>query len=177
MEQENKNIESLLQKLSVKLEKMSQPPDKILSYQEIRNLIITLPLLNQEISYWDEEKESIFNFKNFFSELFSHFFVPTLITILVIIFLLNYSYNISPKNIEVTFQIDSPQAKVVQIVGDFTKWKPVPLKKKNGLWIINLELKPGKYRYFYLIDGTPYIDPQKDVYEDPFGTKNSVIYI
>ena len=154
---------------------MSKLTSHFLPYQEIKNIVYTLPPLDEQTNY-NYDNEKILDVKNLFSDLITHFFIPVLITVVFIIILL-YNINTSPRNIEVTFRINYPQAKVVQIAGDFTRWEPSLLTKKNGFWEINLKLRPGKYRYIYLIDGQTYIDPQKDVYEDPFGTKNSVIYI
>ena len=153
---------------------MPQTTNPLLSYQDIKNIVSKLPPLNQE-AYFDDKK-NILGFKVFLSDLIRYFFIPVSVTVIFIVVLLNY-INTSPKNIEVTFQIKYTQAKVVQITGDFTKWEPILLTNKNGVWEISLKLKPGEYKYIYLIDGKPYIDPQKDVYGDSFGTKNSVIYI
>jgi hypothetical protein len=176
MGQKYDKIEILLQKILIRKQEMAQATNHLLSYQEIKNIVYRLPPLDQETEY-NYENEKILDIKGLLSDLITHFFVPVSVAVVFIIVLLNYIYNTSPKNIEVTFKITNPQAKVVQIAGDFTKWEPVLLTKKNGFWEINLKLKPGEYKYIYLIDGQPYIDPQKDVYEDPFGTKNSVIYI
>jgi|GEM_PF-3257614 len=177
MKQKCDKVEILLQKIFLRKQEMSQTTNHLLTYQDIKNIVSTLPQLNQTTEYLYEDKK-ILDIKSLFTDLITHFFVPvSAVAIGFIVVLLNHVYYTSPKNIEVTFRLNYPQAKVVQIAGDFTKWEPLLLTKKNGFWEINLKLKPGKYKYIYIIDGQPYIDPQKDVYEDSFGTKNSVIYI
>ena len=177
MNQKFNNIEFLIQKVFVKMRKMVEKDELLLSSHHIRDIVSSLPLLTQEIDYSYDNEKSFFNFKSLLSDLTTHLFIPLSVAIVFIILLLNFVSIGSPKQIEVTFQLISPQAKVVQIVGDFTKWEPVSLARKNGVWQVTLKLKPGKYKYIYIVDGNPYIDPTTDVYEDPFGTKNSVIYI
>lgn len=94
-----------------------------------------------------------------------------------LISLMHYFQSSVSKSIETTFILYQPKAKTVQIAGDFTKWEVVALTNRNGMWEIKLHLKPGEYKYIYIIDGIPTLDPQRDIYEDAFGNKNSVIYV
>lgn len=52
-------------------------------------------------------------------------------------------------------------AKAVSIVSDFNNWNMfgTPLAKVNGGWKCQLDLKPGKYLYKYIIDGDWTADP------------------
>jgi glycosidase len=66
----------------------------------------------------------------------------------------------------------------VGIAGDFTKWKILSLQDFGGLYLIDFDLKPGRYRYKYIIDGVWKTDPANPNQEaDPFGGANSVIEI
>ncbi|MFY9302365.1 isoamylase early set domain-containing protein [Candidatus Sordicultor fermentans] len=64
---------------------------------------------------------------------------------------------------KVIFEVYAPRAKSVYLVGDFNDWdiRACPMEKENGVWVITLDLPPGKYEYRYLIDGGWYNDPQK----------------
>jgi len=54
------------------------------------------------------------------------------------------------------FKFYAPQAKKVELGGDFNGWKAskTPLKKDaTGNWKVSLKLKAGRYQYRYLVDG------------------------
>ncbi len=148
----------------------------ILTEQDIQNIISSLPNLSEE-TYLEQEGTDIFNLRELIPSLIKYLFVPVLLGVTFLLFSLNYFKKNIPQYIETTFVFPIKQASVVQIAGDFTNWEPVSLNKKNGVWEIKLNLKPGEYKYIYIIDGVPALDPQREVYEDQFGNKNSVIYI
>jgi 1,4-alpha-glucan branching enzyme len=55
------------------------------------------------------------------------------------------------------FKFYAPQAQKVELGGCFNKWKSEknPLEKDaTGNWTTSLKLKPGRYEYRYLVDGT-----------------------
>jgi hypothetical protein len=81
--------------------------------------------------------------------------------------------------ITVNFNFYAPQAKRVSIVGDFNKWSTddgVMKRQPNGIWTIEIQLKPGTYNYMFVVDDEKWvIDPNADLYRDGgFGYKNSV---
>ncbi|MDI6641682.1 MAG: diguanylate cyclase, partial [Elusimicrobiota bacterium] len=86
------------------------------------------------------------------------------------------------KEVEFNYKEDT---KITQVncVGDFNRWnKNLGLMKYNSetnKWQIKLRLKPGKYRYKFLIDGTKWIaDPQAAEFTgDGFGGECSVITV
>ena len=66
----------------------------------------------------------------------------------------------------------------VGIAGDFTYWKILSLQDFGGLYLIDFDLKPGRYRYKFIIDGVWKQDPSNPSYEpDPYGGLNSVIEV
>ena len=73
------------------------------------------------------------------------------------------------------------QADTVEIAGDFAGWdKRISLKPiENGLWVGELELPAGRYRYVIVIDGKKMLpDPAaKQIVADGFGGKNSILDI
>ena len=65
-----------------------------------------------------------------------------------------------PKTAE--FKLYAPQAKKVSIAGNFNNWdaKALPAKKDTkGNWTAKVSLKPGKYEYKFVVDGSWQMDP------------------
>lgn len=79
------------------------------------------------------------------------------------------------------FVIYKPDAKKVEISGEFTNWKPLKLKEINqtGYWEAEMKLKPGEYKYFYLINDKKVVADPTSPYkeEDGFGNKNSILRV
>lgn len=58
------------------------------------------------------------------------------------------------------FSLFSSTAKEVFLVGDFNNWYREPMEKKSSkTWIKAVKLKPGTYKYLYVIDGRRIKDP------------------
>src|SRR5574337_250869 len=71
----------------------------------------------------------------------------------------------------------SPQAHSVAVAGEFNKWKTDAdeMKKTDGMWSIDLKLRPGVYTYSFIVDGKSWVpDPGAESYEDDgFGSRNA----
>jgi hypothetical protein len=66
------------------------------------------------------------------------------------------------------------------ITGDFSGFDEhgFTAQQKDGAWILDLYLKPGKYRYKLRVDGEWVLDPGNPLYEEnEYGTGNSIIWI
>ena len=90
----------------------------------------------------------------------------------------------SPLEISATshrFVIYFPDAKRADIVGSFTGWNRIPMKKLgvSGYWEITMELPQGEHRYSYFIEGKQQVaDPTNPYSEkDDFGGKNSILHV
>lgn len=84
--------------------------------------------------------------------------------------------------ITVRFNFYAPEAKKVAIAGDFNKWKvdeSIMRRQDNGIWTIEVPLKPGVYNYMFVVDGKVWVtDPNAESYrDDGFGYKNSVLKV
>ena len=56
--------------------------------------------------------------------------------------------------------VDAPRARRVELTGDFTNWKPVPLARgADGRWALTLALSTGTHRLNARIDGGSWIVP------------------
>lgn len=81
-----------------------------------------------------------------------------------------------------TFSYACQAAKEVYVVGDFNNWAIeqsfILNTKEKGRWEKKLDLKPGKYRYKFVVDGQWIQDPQNSQTEtNPFGGVDSVITV
>jgi len=82
----------------------------------------------------------------------------------------------------VVFDIDAPANADVRIAGDFNNWTPEVCSFQEALneprWQKKYSLKPGTYRYKYLLNGEWISDPSNDrKTDDAFGGINSLINI
>ena len=85
----------------------------------------------------------------------------------------------TPVSVRLTFH--APQAQRVAVAGDFNQWKTDvhEMNKSDGIWSIDLKLKPGVYSYSFVIDGKSWVpDPGAESYEDDgYGSRNSILRI
>jgi chromosome partitioning protein len=85
--------------------------------------------------------------------------------------------------IPVKFSIDAPGAKSAYVTGSFNDWaldETCRLKedKSSGEWAIDISLKPGVYKYQFIIDGVWREDPNNPKKErNSFGDINSLIEV
>lgn len=86
-----------------------------------------------------------------------------------------------PPKILHRFVIYEPGVERAEIVGSFSRWKPLSMKSpgRNGYWEVSIELPPGEYEYSYFLDGNKSVaDPTVQFREeDDFGNSNSIIRI
>lgn len=64
---------------------------------------------------------------------------------------------------EVVFSYSAPEARAVEIIGDFTDWQPLRLNPPpgpQGVWMKIFHLRQGVYQYKFLVDGKKTIDLQ-----------------
>ena len=79
------------------------------------------------------------------------------------------------------FVVYRPDVSQVEITGNFTDWKRVPMHKigTSGYWEIILNLMEGEHRFTYILEGRePFADPTILTREsDDFGGENSIFYM
>ena len=75
----------------------------------------------------------------------------------------------------------APDAKNVAVAGNFNKWRTDSdvMKRENGMWTIDLPLKPGVYTYMFIVDHEQWVtDPHAETYrDDGFGYQNAVLKV
>lgn len=71
------------------------------------------------------------------------------------------------------------EARRVQIVGDFTGWKPMTMRKRsNGSYVVVLPLDSGAHEYKFLVDGQWHADPDNHCWApNVHGTMNSIAMV
>jgi hypothetical protein len=79
------------------------------------------------------------------------------------------------------FVLYLPQVNQARIIGTFTGWNPLPMRRigSSGYWDLTVKVPRGEHRYSYLVDeGNKITDPTVATREhDDFGGENSVIVI
>lgn len=92
-------------------------------------------------------------------------------------------YSTNGDKCRVTFELACKMAaKTVALCGEFNNWnceKNLLKRGKNGNVGLTIMLKPGEYRYKYLLDGTRWVNDigADDYATNTFGTSDSIIRI
>lgn len=80
----------------------------------------------------------------------------------------------------VEFSVQAPASQAVTVVGDFNDWNRVaaPLTRHDGEWTVTLKLRPGRYRYAFLLDGSHWTaDHRSPSADNDFDIPTSVITV
>lgn len=85
---------------------------------------------------------------------------------------------------ELTFSLYAPQAKTVEIIGDFNQWQsgttPLAGPDESGRWRVKLALS-GNWRrieYVYWVNNAyRQLDPEQSVVPDGFSGENNVVLL
>lgn len=83
-----------------------------------------------------------------------------------------------------TFTLHAPQARSVEILGDFNQWQsgatPLAGPDETGRWRVRLALPAavGRIEYTYWVDGAHrQVDPDQPVVLDGFSGENNVVML
>jgi 1,4-alpha-glucan branching enzyme len=81
----------------------------------------------------------------------------------------------------VTFSIIAPAGRSVTVVGDFTDWQSDRVELSPhaaGVWQATIRLKPGRYRYAFLVDHAVWrADNHEPSAPDDFGRPTSTLTV
>ncbi len=90
-------------------------------------------------------------------------------------------YDVKKTQPLITFALAAPKAGKVALTGSFNSWDKsgMSLKKdKSGTWKTDLNLKPGKYEYKFIVDGQWWTDPaNRSTVRNSFGSENSLVEV
>lgn len=67
--------------------------------------------------------------------------------------------------------------KDVCISGTFTEWKPIPMVRSHGDFVLILEVPEGEHEYKFMVDGQWAHDPNEPIIDNGMGTKNNTIEV
>jgi 1,4-alpha-glucan branching enzyme len=77
-----------------------------------------------------------------------------------------------------TFTYTDPNATTVEVAGEFSNWKTLPLAKDtSGTWARTLQLKAGQYGYKFVVNGDWKLDPNNSARKSVNGIENSAITV
>lgn len=79
----------------------------------------------------------------------------------------------------VDFTVRVTGAERVEVLGDFTDWEPVALRREGGLWVTTLTVPPGLYHFGFLVDGEWFL-PDEGVggrVSDEWGRENGILVV
>ena len=81
----------------------------------------------------------------------------------------------------VVFKYTAPQAKLVNVSGNFNNWNPNAIQAKKdpkGNWSVSVSLNPGRYEYKFVVDGSWFNDPSsKERVPNAIGSTNDVLVV
>lgn len=82
---------------------------------------------------------------------------------------------------EVVFTLCAPDAREVNVAGEFNRWRPEATSLVNtgeGNWMVRLMLRSGQYEYRFVVDGRWCEDPgAAQRVANPHGGFNSVVLV
>ncbi len=80
-----------------------------------------------------------------------------------------------------TFVLKAPQAKSVYVTGSFNDWsldENCRMNNQEGTWSLKVNLRPGTYKYQFIVDGKWQEDPSNtNIERNSFGDINSLIEV
>jgi 1,4-alpha-glucan branching enzyme len=83
--------------------------------------------------------------------------------------------------IPVEFTYFAPDAKAIEIAGDFAGWQTGKypfVKGSDGTWQLKINLPPGRHQYQVIVDGAWQPDPRCPArVSDDFGRENSLLIL
>jgi chromosome partitioning protein len=89
-------------------------------------------------------------------------------------------YGVSQESDGVVFRARFDNAQSVLVAGDFNNWSPMstPMMSTTAGFMTKLPLRPGRYRYRFVVDGRWVTDPHNTYVEaNQFGELNNVVEV
>jgi len=84
-----------------------------------------------------------------------------------------------PAGARVRISIDAPRgARSVSMLGDFTLWDPVPMRRQGSQWVTEADVTYGTHHYGFLVNDEWYLpDDVGDVVPDEWGRQSAILVI
>ncbi len=78
----------------------------------------------------------------------------------------------------IRFTVEAPEARRVELLGDFTLWKAVPMGHRGRGWSLETDVPSGTHHFGFLVDGAWYVpEGAADVVPDEWGRRNATLVI
>jgi hypothetical protein len=79
----------------------------------------------------------------------------------------------------VRIAIEAPRgARSVALLGDFTLWDPIPMRREGSRWVAELDVVDGSHHYGFLVNDEWYLpDDARDVVPDEWGRLSAILVI
>jgi hypothetical protein len=84
-----------------------------------------------------------------------------------------------PGGATVRITLEAPDgASSVVVLGDFTLWEPVPMERRDGRWVVEVEVSEGTHHYGFLVDDEWHVPGDtRDVVPDEWGRLSAILVI
>ncbi|UCC71545.1 MAG: glycogen-binding domain-containing protein [Gemmatimonadota bacterium] len=78
----------------------------------------------------------------------------------------------------VTFRLERQGAETVSVIGDFSAWSPVAMRRDADAWVVEVTVEPGVYHFGFLVDGQWFLpDDAPGQVSDEFGRRNATLVV
>jgi hypothetical protein len=78
----------------------------------------------------------------------------------------------------VRIRVTPPEARTVEVLGDFDDWAPVALARDGGGWSVELDVEPGTHHFGFLVDGEWWIpEGLQGTVPDEWGRMNATMVV
>jgi len=86
---------------------------------------------------------------------------------------------VTERGARVRLSIAAPAgAAAVAVLGDFSLWEPVAMRREGSTWVVELEVETGTHHYGFLVDDEWYVpDDAPDVVPDEWGRLTATLVI
>jgi hypothetical protein len=79
----------------------------------------------------------------------------------------------------VRIRVEAPDgARTVAVLGDFTLWDPIPMRRDGNEWVAEVDVPYGTHHYGFLVDEEWYVpEDTQDVVPDEWGRLSAILVI
>jgi hypothetical protein len=78
----------------------------------------------------------------------------------------------------VTIRLERLEAETVSVIGDFSAWSPIAMRREANDWVAALTIEPGVYHFGFLVDGDWYLpENAPGQVSDEFGRRNATLVV
>ena len=78
----------------------------------------------------------------------------------------------------VRVRVTLPSADSVELLGDFSDWRSVPLQRDGSIWSAEVEVDPGTYHFGFLVDGEWWLpEDLQGTVPDEWGRRNATMIV